>query len=151
MEELGQIGEEFVNAYFEKLKTEAQIVGFQWESQDNAVAPYDFWYEKDGRKSLLDVKATSGGFERNIHISLPELLAMRDSGELYYIYRLYEVGERTAKLRISKDVRAMAEAVLKVLVGLPEGVNSDGVSLSPAILEWGKEENLVMPEPVESA
>jgi hypothetical protein len=133
------------------LKTEGQIVSFQWESQDNAVAPYDFWYEKGHRKSLLDVKATSGGFERNIHISVPELLTMRDSGEPYYIYRLYEVGERTAKLRISKDVKGMAEAVLKVLDGLPKGVNSDGVSLSPAILDWGKEENLVMPEPVESA
>lgn len=150
VEELGQMGEEFVNAYFDKLKTEGQIVSFQWESQDNAVAPYDFWYEKEHRKSLLDVKATSGGFERNIHISVPELLTMRDSREPYYIYRLYEVGERTAKLRISKDVKGIAEAVLKVVDGLPRGVNSDGVSLSPAILEWGKEESLIMPEPAES-
>lgn len=146
VEELGQVGEEFVNAHFEKLRAEKRIVKFQWESQENAVSPYDFWYEQGARKSFLDVKATSGGFERNIHVSLPELFAMRDFREPYYIYRVYEVGEGSAKLRISEEMRAFAESVLKVLAGLPSGVNSDGVSVSPSMLDFGAEESLVMPD-----
>jgi len=140
------MGEEFVNAHFEKLKSEKRIANFQWESQENAVSPYDFWYEKDARRSFLDVKATSGGFERNIHISLPELFVMRDSPEPYHIYRIYEVGEGNAKLRISKEMRAFADSVLKVLAGLPNGVNSDGISVSPSMLDFGAEENLVVPD-----
>ncbi len=134
-----------MNARFEKLKAEARIASFQWESQENAVSPYDFWYEQDARKSFLDVKATNGGFERNIHISLPELLAMRDFPEPYHIYRIYEVGEDSAKLRISKEMRAFADSVLKVLAGLPNGVNSDGISVSPSMLDFGAEESIVMP------
>ncbi len=127
-----------MNAHFEKLKAEARIANFLWESQEHAVSPYDFWYEQDSRKSFLDAKATSGGFERNIHISLPELIAMRDSAH-------------TAKLRISKEMRNIATAVLKVLLTLPEGVSSDGVSISPSILEWENEQNLVMPDPAQPA
>lgn len=140
------MGEEFVNAHFEKLRAEKRIANFQWESQENAVSPYDFWYTQDARKSFLDVKATSGDFERNIHVSLPELFAMRDLAEPYYIYRVYEVGEGGAKLMISKEMRAFADSVLKVLAGLPKGVNSDGISVSPTMLDFGAEENLVMPD-----
>jgi len=150
VEELGQLGEEFVNAHFESLKSEARIVNFQWESQDNAVSPYDFWYEQDGRKAFLDIKATSGGFERNVHVSLPELLAMRDSKEPYFIYRVYEVGEGTAKLRVSQEMRGIADAILKILLSLAAGVSSDGISLSPSMLECGAEVNITMPDVVET-
>ncbi len=150
VEELGQLGEEFVNAHFEKMRSEARIANFQWESQDNAVSPYDFWYEQEGRKAFLDVKATSGGFERNVHASLPELLAMRDSKEPYFIYRVYEVGEGTAKLRVSQEIRGIADAILKVLLSLPAGVSSDGVSLSPSMLGCGAEVTITMAEAVEA-
>jgi len=150
VEELGQIGEEFVNSHFEGLKSEGKVSNFQWESQDNAVSPYDFWYERDGRKFLLDVKATSGGFERSIHISLPELQVMRDSAEPYYVYRVYEVEDGMAKLRISGEMRPIAEAILKILLSLPEGVGSDGVSVSPLILGCGAQIALAMPDPVET-
>ena len=144
VEELGQIGEEFVNAYLERLRSETKLTSFQWESQDNAVSPYDFWYEEQGRRSFLDVKATSGDFERNIHVSLPELQVMRDATESYYIYRVYGIGEATAKLRISQEMRAVADSILKILLALPEGVSSDGVSISPSSLKFGSEIALVM-------
>jgi hypothetical protein len=98
----------------------------------------------------LDVKATSGGFERNVHVSLPELLAMRDSKEPYFIYRVYEIGDGTAKLRVSQEMRSIADAILKVLISLPAGVSSDGVSLSPSMLECGAEVNITMAEAVET-
>jgi hypothetical protein len=148
VEELGQIGEEYVNAHFERLKAENQITNFQWESQNNAVAPYDFWYEHEGRRTLLDVKATSGGFERNVHISIPELEVMRSSAEPYYIYRVYEMTGDGAKLRISQEMRGFAERILKALEGLPAGVSSDGVSLSPSLLACGASADLLMPDAV---
>jgi len=150
VEELGQVGEEFVNSYLEGLKSQGKISNFQWESQDNAVSPYDFWYEQGGRKFLLDVKATSGGFERSIHISLPELQTMQDSGEPYHVYRVYEVEDGKAKLRISVEMRTIAKAILKILLSLPNGVSSDGVSVSPLILDCGAEIALAMPDPVEA-
>ena len=149
VEELGQIGEEYVNAHFERLKTENRILNFQWESQENAVAPYDFWFEHEGRRTLLDVKATSGGFERNIHISIPELEVMRSAIQPYHIYRVYEMGEQAAKLRISGEMRAFAERILRALEGLPAGVSSDGVSLSPSLLGCGASVDLLMPDNVD--
>jgi hypothetical protein len=148
VEELGQVGEEFVNAHLENLRSTGKLSGFQWESQDNAVSPFDFWREDAGKRSFLDVKATSGGFERTIHISLPELEMMADSSEPYYIYRVYEVEERAAKLRISGEMRDLARKVLEVLRGLPSGIYSDGISLSPEILDCGDEITLTMPDTV---
>jgi len=147
-EELGQIGEELVNARMERLVASNEVAKFRWESQDNAAAPYDFWYEKNGKPAFLDVKATSGQFERTIHVSLPELLAMHDCGAPYYIYRLYEVEERTAKMRISEETKSIAESILNALAALPAGVTSDGVSISPKLIRWGAEEVLTMPDPI---
>jgi hypothetical protein len=135
-----------VNAYLETLKSRAQLTSFQWESQDNAVSPFDFWYEESGRRSLLDVKCTGGDFDRNIHISLPELLMMRDSKEPYYIYRVYGINAGRATLRISDEMHTVARAVLDVLLVLPDGVSSDGVSVAPSFLKFGSEISLTMSE-----
>jgi hypothetical protein len=144
VEEIGQLGEELVNAHFERERTEGKISSFGWESIDNAVAPFDFWCEQAGLRMLIDVKATSGEFERNIHVSLPELRLMRDSAEQYVIYRIYEIVGNTAKLRKSEPVRNLASSVLKGLEALPKGVTSDGVSFSPEILQFGAETDVTL-------
>lgn len=136
VEEIGQLGEELVNAHFEREKMEGRIASFGWESIDNAVAPFDFWCEQAGLRTLVDVKATSGEFERNIHVSLPELRLMRDSKEQYFIYRIYEIVGNTAKLRRSAPTRELASSVLKVLERLPQGIAADGISFSPGILQF---------------
>jgi Domain of unknown function (DUF3883) len=136
VEEIGQLGEELVNAYFEREKIEGRITDFSWESMDNAVAPFDFWCQRAGLRTLVDVKTTSGEFERNIHVSLPELKLMRDSREEYFIYRVYEIVGNTAKLRRSGPTRQLASSILSVLEGLPQGISADGISFSPAILQF---------------
>jgi hypothetical protein len=136
VEEIGQLGEELVNAHFEREKIEGRITNFGWEAIDNAVAPFDFWCEQAGFRTFVDVKATSGEFERNIHVSLPELRHMRDSKEQYFIYRIYEIVDNTAKLRRSAPTRELASSVLKALEALPQGVTADGVSFSPRILQF---------------
>ena len=48
-------------------------------------------------------------------------------------------------------MRAIADAILKVLLTLPAGASSDGVSVSPSILSCGAEVNLVMPDAAEAS
>lgn len=147
VEEIGQMGEEFVNAHFESLKSKGHVTDFQWVSADNAIAPFDFWYEAGGGRVLLDVKATTGDFERNLHISAPELQVIRDSKEQYFIYRVYEVIGNTAKLRISGELRQLAKSILAILEKLPNGTSSDGVSVAPATIQFGPEIDLTLSGP----
>lgn len=135
IEFVGLQGEQFVNEYLSTLKSKGQVRDFAWVSDNDAVSPYDFWVSYDGiTKTFIDVKSTQGEFERKIHVSFNELLRMRQGPEKYDIYRVFDIKESTAQLRIIKDVAAWAAQVLQVLETLPPGIFSDNVSFSPAIL-----------------
>ena len=96
---------------------------------------YDFaTIEKTG-KCHICVKSTEGSFDTPIHISYNELLQMREA-KSYDLYRVYEVGDTSAKLRIARGMRAFAEATLTSLEQLPNGVSSGSVSVSPDILDF---------------
>lgn len=138
VEEVGQLGEELVNAHFEQEKSSGRISDYAWVSLENAISPFDFWCEQEATRTLIDVKATSGEFERNVHVSLAELEVMRESRETYAIYRVYEIIGNTAKLRISTATRPLAAEVLKVLERLGRGISVDGISFSPTILDFGR-------------
>lgn len=140
------MGEEFVQAYLDELRTKGTIREYQWASQDNAVSPFDFWVEDPASRTLLDVKATTGRFDRNLHISVPELETMLNEPTAYAIYRVYEMSDGSAKLRISESMKEFARAILDVLRNLPNGVQSDGVSVSPSALRFGAEIPLSLPE-----
>jgi hypothetical protein len=145
VEEIGEIGEEFIHSHLEELKAGAKIGEYLWVSQTNAVSPFDFWFEEGNVRTLLDVKSTTGKFERIIHISIPELEQMRDAAGRYLLYRVYEINEATAKLRVSGDMRDFAAGILDLLSGLPDGVGSDGISVNPKILKFGPEIRLLPP------
>ncbi len=55
------------------------------------------------------------GVSNALFIYLPELFAMRDFSEPYYIYRVYEIGEGGAKFRASKEMWGFADSVLKAI------------------------------------
>lgn len=135
MENIGHEGEECVNAYLQRLKNEGKIEYFDWVSQQNVISPYDFLvsYENDSKR-FIDVKSTSGQFERKIHISLNELELMSSDTERYDIYRIFNIDEtkRTAQLRIAEEVRSFAKGIIEVFKGLPEGVYADGISVEPS-------------------
>ncbi len=133
------MGEEFVQAYLDGLKARGTIREYHWASQDNAVAPFDFWVENPDSRTLLDVKATAGRFERNLHISVPELQAMLNEPTAYVIYRVYEMSDGSAKLRVSGSMKEFARMILNVLRELPNGVQSDGIGVSPSTLQFGAE------------
>jgi hypothetical protein len=135
MESIGYKGEKCVDAYLQGLKNEGKIADFDWVSKQNVISPYDFWIIPDGNlKIYVDVKSTSGEFERKIHISLSELELMSSETERYDIYRIFDIDEnnRTAKLRIAEDVMSFAQGIIEVFKGLPEGVCADGISVDPS-------------------
>lgn len=135
MESIGYKGEKCVNFYLQGLKNEGKIDSFEWVSKQNVISPYDFWVSHDGdSKDFIDVKSTSGEFERKIHISLSELELMSSDTQRYRIYRIFNIDEnnRTAKLRIAEGVRSFAKGIIEVFNGLPEGVCANGISVEPS-------------------
>lgn len=136
--ELGYLGETLVQAHLEQAVDAGALASFDWVADQNAVAPYDFeLVMPSGAKERVDVKATSGGFERTLHVSLAELHAMTDTATIYRLYRLYDMDEHSATVRISEPTAAFAQGVLASLSALPLGVSPDGFSLDPAYLSFG--------------
>jgi hypothetical protein len=146
-DETGWAGECFVNAHLQELKDRGQIRDFQWVSAENAVAPHDFLINlANGTSCFVEVKSTAGEFDRPIHISSSELAAMRDDPARHDIYRVYEIQESMAKLRIAEGVGPFASEVLQVFSALPGGVTPDSVSVDPSILNFSPSLELQMPE-----
>jgi len=84
------------------------------------------------------VKSTESGFVNKIHISYSELLEMRKQCN-YHIYRVYEMSNTEARLRISENLQDFAGKIIEVLDNLPDQIFSKGISLSPSLLKFGDE------------
>lgn len=132
---IGRRGEEFVYYYLANQKLNRQIIDFRWIADENAISPYDFEVATENGLVLVDVKSTETGFNNSIHISYNELLQMREATS-YDLYRLYEVGDTYAQLRIARGLKDFAETVLATLEQLPNGVRSDSISVTPDILNF---------------
>ena len=103
---------------------------------------FAFWLQKSNLKEVfLDVKSTSGVFERIIHISYNELLQMQHSDQ-YDIYRIYSISDNQAYLRIASNLQEWAKIILDILVKLPNGIRSTGICIKPEILAFGSEINI---------
>jgi Domain of unknown function (DUF3883) len=143
--EIGRRGEELIAVYLERQQSAAAITGFEWTSRDNAVAPMDFRISTlTAPAEAIDVKSTAGPFDREFHVSLAELKEMAAGGSLYRVYRVYEMRDTGAKLRISGDMKAIAEAVLMALRALPKEVTVDAVSMIPESAMFGAEIVLIV-------
>lgn len=134
----GMLGEEFVDAYLQDQLNKQIISGYEWSSIKNAVEAFDFVIDEN---EFLDVKSTSGGFSQKIHVSINELLHMRDLAN-YKIYRVYSIDKQRAKLKISANMQKFAISVLQKIDPLISGVRVDTVSISPDILIFGEEIDL---------
>lgn len=129
----GDLGEEFVSAYLQKLKDAGDIVDFSWVSQENAIAPYDFTITcNDGTLRRVDVKSTKNGFSTSFHVSMAELLTMCEDVP-YDIYRIYDVdaGGNTAVLRIAPDFGRYATSIVSALRAVPYNIRPDSLSCQP--------------------
>lgn len=148
-EEIGRAGEEFVLQYLIDLKASAKVLEFTWTSETNAVAPYDFLIVMPDRQEIaIDVKSTSGEFERPIHVSSAELIEMTDDRR-YDIYRVYELSDTSAILKISENVGELALPILASFKQLPLGVRVDSVSIEINAFKFGSAISLTPPAPEE--
>jgi hypothetical protein len=136
-EEVGRAGEELVYHYLSGLKSAGSIKDFRWESDKNAVAPYDFAILlHDNKEIAIDVKSTSGEFDRRIHISTAELIEM--TKRTYHIYRVSEASDLGGNLRITEDVGPLATAILRICTQMPKGVDADSFSVDVSTMTFGK-------------
>jgi hypothetical protein len=143
-EEIGRAGEELVCQLLISQKTNGAIGDFIWTSDQNAVAPYDFIITQlDGSEVAVDVKSTSGEFERSVHISGAELIEMT-GGRRYDIYRVFGVSETSGTMRITENVGAFAATILKG-INTPAGVTVDSVSVDITALPFGAVIQLEVP------
>lgn len=134
-EAIGTIGEEFVDYYLGSRVLSGEIKKYKWASNDNAIEAYDFIIDD---VEYIDVKSTFGAFEQKIHISINELLHMRDLSD-YKLYRVYSVEGKSAKLRISSSLQIFASDVLKRIDPIVSGVRVDNISVSTEVLDFGDE------------
>lgn len=144
---IGRDGEILVNAYLATLVYGGTLSEATWVADKNAAAPLDFhatWSNGDGH--CIDAKTTTGPFQRNFHISAAEIAYAANSAEPYYIFRVFELGEEGAMLRVSDDIRPAAQTLIKSLSGLTAGYEPDSFSVDPNYLNWVSEVHLVRPE-----
>ncbi len=140
----GREGEEYIFFYLSQLKQRNEIRDFEWASSVNAIAPYDFKViNNDGSQVLIDVKTTRGKFDNPIHISLNELRQMNYASGRYDLYRVFEVEDGSAQLRVAENLGGLAREILSILSNLPSGILPDSVSLDPKVLLFGKNTELV--------
>lgn len=139
-EQVGRLGEETLNAWFAAELEAGSLTGYRWESDINAVAPYDFTL-LDGETVTrrLDAKSTAGDFRNPIHVSMAELHEMAHGDVPYDLYRLYSVSEASARLRVAEDQREFATQILGQFAALPVGVTVDAISINPEVLSFGEE------------
>jgi hypothetical protein len=136
-DEIGSLGEEFVNEFLNGEREKGAIKSFVWSSRENAIEPFDFELNEGAER--IDAKATSGPFVNPIHVSINELLHSADAGIPYRIYRVYDVAGRRARMRISEPLEKFASSIVPILESLPEGVMADGLSIDPRKIRFGPE------------
>lgn len=144
---IGRLGEELVNTYLTKLLEDGQISQFEWTSDLNPIASYDFAIQTANVISRkIDVKSTSGKQNNPVHVSMAELVEMIQSTVPYEIYRVHEVNERSGMLAVSTDLRGVATAIADSLKDLPMGVTPDGFSIDSALLQLCESKKIVIPD-----
>ncbi|WP_082576569.1 DUF3883 domain-containing protein [Lysobacter sp. Root604] len=143
-EQTGVLGEVLLNEYFDRQLERGNFEWYEWTSSINAVSPYDFRIGPvNGDERLVDAKSTRGGFSNPIHLSLSELRRAVEGRTPYDIYRLYNVVDDCAKMRIAHDVGPVLRSLLDVFETLPAEVSVDAVSVRPEFLDFDEMEFIV--------
>ena len=132
----GELGEELLNGFFDAGSI-SNLASHKWMSQENAISPYDFMLTmKGGEIRHADAKSTSGDFGAPIYLSMAEIRHAVNSDVPYDIYRLYNVKESGAQLRIARDIKARLIPLLDSLTGVPDGVSVDSLSFKPDFFDF---------------
>jgi hypothetical protein len=70
--------------------------------------------------------------------------------EHYDLWRIYNLDQDGARLRISSDIKDTAQSILYG-ISMPEGVVVDAVSVDPTGLTWSQEVVVIRPDEDENA
>ena len=136
---IGELGESLVDIYLDGRLQTKQLKSFVWLARVNAISPMDFEAtSSSGDTESVEVKTTSGDFERPFHVSLSELREAVTGKRVYRIYRVYDASSEGAQMRISNDFKSLAQSILTAFQQLPEGVVPDSVTVAPKLLSFGK-------------
>jgi hypothetical protein len=146
-EAIGADGEALAWIHLSALKAAGELSDVVWMSRVDAAAPWDFEAVlPSGSIVRIEVKSTTGPFERTIHISAAEMVAAADGSVRYDIWRIYDLGEDGGKLRIANDIAGFAQTVSSRMQ-LPPGVRPDGFSVDPqAIPAWHSVQDIARPD-----
>ncbi|MGC4036044.1 MAG: DUF3883 domain-containing protein [Chitinophagaceae bacterium] len=98
-EDVGKWSETFVNNYL--MKQSANFTYVEWLNKDaESGKPYDFEVLENGKRRYIDVKGTPSGVKDIVYLSPGEWAFMFEKVESYSIYRVYDAGNRDARIEI---------------------------------------------------
>ena len=145
-ESIGRDGEIIVEAWLRKMVAEGHLKSATWIAETNAVNPWDFEIEEnDGTIVRVEVKSTSGPFERAFHISQAEVEAAAASPVRTDIYRVYAVSDDGAWLRISMNFAPLAGQILATVRALGVAIVPDGYTIQPTFLDvWSTPARMII-------
>jgi len=136
-EEAGRLGEELLDYYLASAARPPEIASYEWTAYVNAVSPFDFLLTlADASLRHADAKSTTGPFSNPIYLSLAEIRHALSSGVSYDIYRLYNVKDGGAMLRVARDIAGHLAPVVASLQSLPAGVKVDSLSFGPEYFDF---------------
>lgn len=133
---IGREGESLINFMLQEQLRSQQIASYEWASEINAASPHDFRVVTlQGETVKIEVKTTSGPFERDMHMSASELADAAQGPEKYDLYRVYSLTEDGANVAISHNIQNFSKNILSNLK-LPAGIRCDSFSISPQIRDF---------------
>jgi hypothetical protein len=139
-DDIGRLGEEVIDLYFATLVEKGSIERYDWVANENAISPFDFRIHETKDNSVkVEVKSTTGDFSQAFHVSIAQLLDMRDSSERFDLYRVYQLDEHRATVRVKRDMREFAARLLQVFESVPTGVTVDSISVRGESLTFDDE------------
>lgn len=148
-EAIGRNGEVLVDGWLRQLVAEGKLRSMTWVSETNAVSPWDFEViEASGEVVRIEVKSTTGPFERPFHLSQSEALTAGDtSSPRTDLYRIYGLSTDGANLRIARDVKSTCERLATAASALPRGFVPDSYTVQvDAIGNWGESQKIEFSE-----
>ncbi|WP_082477599.1 DUF3883 domain-containing protein [Methylobacterium sp. Leaf93] len=130
---IGRNGELLLNDWLQMEVETGRLRSAVWTAEVNAISPWDFVVEEnDGTEIRIEVKSTAGPFERDFHISQAEIeWAAEPGAPRTDLYRLFQLQDGTASLRICQDIRRFAIKIIESIVNLDVGIVPDSYTVSP--------------------
>lgn len=135
LKEIGKQGEELLNQYLNKLKTEKKISDYEWMNVNRETGlPYDFTIiDKSGKLYYSDAKSTSYHFERNMFFSSNELKFINQNRN-YLIHRVYDMSNKPL-LKITENIAIITDDFIAHYTDCKTNIAKNGLKLNSVKVE----------------